>query len=51
MIEYSPSVGVILRGRSLRRRREVRGRDQLEENCGEDTEQREGSAHERHHRL
>jgi hypothetical protein len=32
-------------------RREVRGRDQLEENCSEDTEQREGSAHERHHRL
>ena len=30
---------------------EVRGRDQLEENCGEDTEQREGPAHERHHRL
>jgi hypothetical protein len=32
-------------------RREVRGRDQLEEDCGENTEQREGSAHERHHRL
>ena len=32
-------------------RREVRGRDQLEENCGEDAEQRESSAHERHHRL
>jgi len=32
-------------------RREVRGRDQLEENCGEDTEEREGSAQERHHRL
>ena len=31
--------------------REVWGRDQLEENRGEDTEQREGSAHERHHRL
>jgi hypothetical protein len=29
----------------------VRGRDQFEENCGEDAEQREGSAHERHHRL
>jgi hypothetical protein len=29
----------------------VRGRDQLEENRGEDTEQREGSAREGHHRL
>lgn len=32
-------------------RRKVRGRDQLEENCGQDTEEREGSAHQRHHRL
>lgn len=32
-------------------RRKVRGRDQLEENCGEDTEQREGPAHERHQRF
>jgi hypothetical protein len=29
----------------------VRGRDQFEENCSENTEQREGPAQKRHHRL